>query len=61
MHDASVRLVPPGIAVRSLGAADRTSMLKLNSADIQFSRAVCVDGVRSVDEFMLSSEKGARK
>lgn len=62
MQEASVRLVPPGLNALSLGATDGASMLKLHSARPLGSRGQFVRrGEDSFDEFMLGTEKGARK
>lgn len=55
MHDASVRLVPPGLTIGSLGASDRAGTLARHSAGAFTGNLR--GGVKTVDEFMFGAGK----
>lgn len=53
MHEARERLARPGLTIGSLGASDRTEAP--HSAGARLSRAICAEGLKRLDEFMLGA------
>lgn len=61
VHEASVRLVPPGLPVPSLGATDRASVLTLHFAKPSVFMGNLCGRMKTADEFILGMEKGRRR